>query len=235
MKIPNWYYKLVNDKNIVKSFNTIITDLKTDLLFGKNKFKKVVFPYSRVFCDVEKFADDSKEIMSKFGMGYIYTKTHLGNHFFYPTEQHKKLIYDKYYIPHHNRLDEATSKSLKNNKTILIDCHSFSQEIIMFKDKKDNLPDICIGFDNLYYNKNLTLFIKNYFENGGYSVKFNYPYSGTMIPNDYFKKINTNLYCVMIEIDKRLYLNDCLEITDNFFNVQNTLNNLFEILTAFEL
>lgn len=83
LKIPNWYYKLVNDKNIVKSFNTIITDLKTDLLFGKNKFKKVVFPYSRVFCDVEKFADDSKEIMSKFGMGYIYTKTHLGNQFFF--------------------------------------------------------------------------------------------------------------------------------------------------------
>lgn len=36
---------------------------------------KIVFPYSRIFCDVEKFRDDSKEILSKKGNGsYLYKR-----------------------------------------------------------------------------------------------------------------------------------------------------------------
>lgn len=235
LKIPNWYYKLVSDKNMIQDFNTAIADLDTDKLFGKNKFTKVIFPYSRIFCDVEKFADDSQEIMSQFGMGFVYTKTHLGKQFFYPTEQYKKLIYNNYYIKHHDKLNNAVAKSLNKNKTILIDCHSFSKEIIMFEEKKENLPDICIGFDNLYSNKNLINFIKNYFISNGYSVKLNYPYSGAMIPNDYFKKIDDNLFCVMIEINKRLYLNENAETTNNFVGVQTILNNLFEKLSMLNI
>lgn len=235
LKVPNWYHKLVSNKNMAQYFNTSITDLETDKLFGNNKFTKIVFPYSRIFCDVEKFADDSQEIMSQFGMGFVYTKTHLGEQFFYPTEQYKKLVYDKYYIKHHNKLNKVVKKSLTKNKTILIDCHSFSKEIIMFEEKKENLPDICIGFDKLYYNENLINFIKNYFISNGYSVKLNYPYSGTMIPNDYFKNIDDNLLCVMIEINKRLYLNDNLEVINNIFKVQVTLNNLFKNLTNLDI
>lgn len=47
-------------------------DYLTDKLIS-NKCHKLVFKYLRLFCDVEKFKDDSKEYMSKKGMGVVYT------------------------------------------------------------------------------------------------------------------------------------------------------------------
>ena len=34
-----------------------------------------------MFCDVEKYLDDSKEVMSKYGMGAVYTKDSNGKEF----------------------------------------------------------------------------------------------------------------------------------------------------------
>lgn len=235
LNIPSQYYHLVSDKSMVQDFNATITDLKTKQLFGQNRYTKVIFPYSRIFCDVEKFADDSKEIMSQFGMGFVYTKTHLGKQFFNPTPQHKQLIYSRYYIKHHNKLNNAVAKSLKNNTTILVDCHSFSKEIIMFEDKKDNLPDICIGFDEQYYSKILIDFIQSYFIAHGFSAKLNYPYFGTMIPNAYLNNSSDNLFCVMIEINKRIYLDENLKPNSNFSKIQKMLNSLFKELTKLKI
>ena len=40
---------------------------------------KIVAPFSRIFCDVERFADDELEEMSKFEMGVLYEKFDSGN------------------------------------------------------------------------------------------------------------------------------------------------------------
>lgn len=219
--LPHFFYKKTcANKNIIKKFNYNITDLYTNELFGKNKYKKIIFKYSRIFCDVEKFADDDKEIMSSFGMGYVYTSTNLGVEFLKPTKDYKEKIFKKYYTKHHRKLDNIVGKSLKKQKTILIDCHSFSKDIIMFKEKKQNLPDICLGFEEIYYNEKIINFIKSFFEKLGYKVQLNYPYSGAIIPNKFLNKINTNLFCVMIEVNKNIYLNK-----------NNTKNNNFEKLT----
>ena len=53
----------------------LMTDRYTDELFGL-PYSSIVFPYSRLFCDVERFRDDSQEEMSQKGMGVVYTKTH---------------------------------------------------------------------------------------------------------------------------------------------------------------
>jgi N-formylglutamate amidohydrolase len=51
-----------------------LTDWYTDDLFDSLIDHKIVAPFSRIFCDVERFADDELEIMSKVGMGVLYEK-----------------------------------------------------------------------------------------------------------------------------------------------------------------
>ena len=56
-----------------------LTDWYTDDLFDSQVDDKIVTPFSRIFCDVERFADDDLEVMSKFGMGVLYEKFDNGN------------------------------------------------------------------------------------------------------------------------------------------------------------
>jgi len=73
-KIPTQYWDIcIKDKQYIKSTNVFLIDYLTDKLIP-NKCHKLVFKYSRLFCDIEKFKDDSKEIMSKKRMGVIYTR-----------------------------------------------------------------------------------------------------------------------------------------------------------------
>ncbi len=229
--VPSFFWKNITiEKEKVVDFIKAITDTRTNELFGNNKYKKVIFKINRVVCDVEKFLDDSKEIMSQFGMGYVYTKTNKCETFLKPDEKYKQKIVKRYYLPFHKKFDKTSLKMLKNDKkVIMIDCHSFSKEIIMFKDKLDNLPDICIGY-NEDFNETLIKTIKNYFSELGYNIKENYPYEGSMVPDVLLSSPNKNFYCVMLEINKRIYIN-----SDNFAKLQAELNELFSKLETLKL
>ena len=73
LKIPNVYWNIcIKNKEYINNSNINLSDYLIDKLIP-NKCHKIVFKYSRVFCDVERFKDDKKESMSKKGMGVIYT------------------------------------------------------------------------------------------------------------------------------------------------------------------
>ncbi len=230
-KLPNIFWKnICVEKKEVIDFAKQIADLKTDKLFGNNFYKKIIFKYSRVFCDVEKYEDDSKEEMSKFGMGVVYTKTNEKVKFANVTKHYKDLVLNKVYRPYHERLTQATQKLIdKYNQVIMIDCHSFSENIIMFDDKKQNLPDICIGY-NTNFNKTLIDTVNKYFTSLGYKTSFNYPYSGTMVPNN-LNYNDGNFTSVMLEINKNLYLKN----KQSFKKLQDELNLLYNILKTIDL
>lgn len=236
LHLPNDFWEnTVCEKSVVDEFNYNITDLYTDELFNNAKYRSIVAPYSRIYCDVERFAEDDKEIMSKFGMGFIYTHTNTGKRFFESNEDYRQKVFNNYYKKLHSDLDRIIENSITKNTTILLDCHSFSKDIIMFADKKENLPDICIGFDNIYYSEELVNFIKNYFENCGYRVSLNNPYLGTMIPDKYIENKIDNMYCVMIEINKKIYLKDNYQKNENFNNLQKQIDKLLNKLEYFNL
>ena len=50
-----------------------MTDADTDKLFSHPEATRIVFPVSRLICDVERFEDDAVEPMAKKGMGVCYT------------------------------------------------------------------------------------------------------------------------------------------------------------------
>jgi N-formylglutamate amidohydrolase len=230
-KLPQVFFRnIIIEKDKVQNFNNAITDLYIDKLFMCNRQKCIKAKYSRIFCDVEKFADDKKEIMSRYGMGAIYSHTNKGEKFINLGVEYKNNILQNYYFRYHKKLDNLVENQLTKNQVVLIDCHSFSKEIIMQEDKRVNLPDICIGFDNMYYSEQLVNFIKLYFTNLGYSVNFNYPYEGTMIPNKFYGKKIKNLYCVMIEINKRIYLDEFNKKNKNYYKLKKQIRCLLEIL-----
>lgn len=43
-----------------------LTDWYTDDLFYSSYDDKIIAPFSRIFCDVERFSEDENEVMSKF-------------------------------------------------------------------------------------------------------------------------------------------------------------------------
>lgn len=221
--IPRIYKKisLVSEEELEKE-NIFMCDNKIDELID-NKEQSLIFNYSRLYCDVERFRDDS-EIMNKYGMGYIYTKTSTGKKIFdSPSLSHKKEI-DLIYENHHKKLDDYVTRILnKYNKCIIIDLHSYSDHQVANLFNYQNTPDICLGTEEAYYNQELIDTIKEYFENYGYSVMLNYPYSGSIIPNKYFNKTNTNIVSVMIELNKKIYI-------DNFDEFKIIFNNLLEKL-----
>lgn len=185
----------------------------SDLLDDKSQ--TMIFPYSRLYCDVERFKDES-EVMNKYGMGYIYTKTSEGvDMFSHPSSKHIKKI-DKIYDNHHRQLDNAVTRILiKYGSCIIIDLHSYSDEQVYRLFKYQDVPDICIGIEERFYSKKLINYFINYFKSNGYTVAINYPYSGSIIPNKYYKANNVEILSIMIEINKRVYINDF----DNFKKV----------------
>ena len=189
--------------------NIKLADLFVDYLFKDIKGIEIKAKYSRMHCDVEKYRDNKKEIMSKYGLGYIYTKNIFNN-----KPYHRNLIQDKkdidtYYDNHHRRLTNETKKILsKGQKVLILDLHSYSDEQALLIGKQGPFPDICIGIndnDNQIDQRLLNLIIK-IIKDYGYTYQINYPYRGSVIPNNLTPQERDHVSSIMIEINKRVYL-----------------------------
>jgi hypothetical protein len=89
-----------------------MTDAYTDELFPVTPVEagRVVFPLSRLVCDVERFPSDENEPMAGRGMGVIYTRTSMGDVFrAQPDAVHRQTILDRWYWPHHSTLERLVS------------------------------------------------------------------------------------------------------------------------------
>lgn len=219
LKIPKQYWNIcIQDENYIKITNKFLSDYLTDKLIP-DKCHKLIFKYSRLFCDVEKYKDDTKENMAKKGMGVIYTND-CDNIITKPNSKYKTKILKSYYDKHHNKLNKTVTNIInKHKKCIIIDIHSFSDEMVKKLFNIQNNPDICIGIDDNYYNLELTNLTIKHFKEYGYSIEINKPYSGTIIPNKYLNKTKTKLSSIMLEINKRTYLNN----KTDFYKLKNCI------------
>jgi N-formylglutamate amidohydrolase len=84
-----------------------MTDAFTDELFPLTPVEagRVVFPISRLVCDVERFPLDEDEPMASRGMGVIYTRTSLGE-VLRPqlNAADRQSLMNRWYRPHHSKL-----------------------------------------------------------------------------------------------------------------------------------
>jgi len=190
----------------------MMTDLYTDNLFSPNnsKYDSVIFPISRLVLDPERFIDDEMESMSKIGMGVVYTKTSQGEKLRRAiSETERDFLINTYYRPHHEKLTNAVEKKLSEHGSVLIiDCHSFPSVPLPYEfNKSINRPDVCIGTDDFHTHSKLSRKCADFFQQKGYSVKFNEPFSGSLVPDKYYQK-NRHVQSLMIEINRGLYMDE---------------------------
>jgi N-formylglutamate amidohydrolase len=219
----------ISSQRVLKDEITILTDWFTDELFDL-PFSKVIAPFSRIFCDVERFENDNEEIMSSRGMGMCYTHTDGGKVMRNVTPSLKSEIATKYYRKHHFDFEMiVTEKLTERDKVLIIDCHSFPDKP-MNRDliQESPRPDFCIGTDEFHTSQELASFSVDYIKNNGYSVKINNPYSGSIVPLKYYQK-NEKVQSLMIEINRKLYMkteNGEAIKTESFEKIKDFIANL---------
>jgi len=219
LKIPECFNKrLLIDRDKFNKENIFISDYLVDK-FVSSKCKNVLkFNYSRLFCDTERFLDDELEVMSKVGMCVVYTKDSDGYDFVKIDNKYRNQVISNYYLPFHKLIDDTVYNLFNEyGKCYFIDLHSFSDEFVSKVLNKDNNPDICIGFEEGYIDKDFLDYTINFFKEKGYSVNINYPYSGTFIPDICFENHDIKVNSIMIEINKRVYLDDNVILNKNKF------------------
>lgn len=217
------------DKEKVEAEIQLLTDWGTEKIFDIVDCTQLVVPFSRVFCDVERLPDD-QEAMFKKGRGFYYTHTDFGERLRNDNAELKQHIFDEYYQPHHDKLLEiCQTKINEHGFCFIIDAHSFSEKPLLSEENQQaERPDICIGTDAFHTPEFWTLQLTNHFEGYGLTVEINHPYSGTIVPLPMYKK-EERLYSVMIEINKRCYMQNNKILPEKIEHLSKIMNAIYDL------
>lgn len=220
-------------KRLIKNIhdeNIFMSDYLIDKIANTN-YQSLKFNYSRMFCDIERFNSKTEE-MNKYGMGVVYCKDSNNEKFIDYDDKYKNKIINKYYNKYHNKLDNLVSSIIKKyNKCLIVDLHSFSDEFVKKVLNKENTPDICIGIEEKYTSKQLIKLTIKHFKKYNYSIKINYPYSGSIIPNKYINQYDNRINTIMLEINKRIYLTDNNKVNkEKFIKLKKCINEYFSLI-----
>jgi N-formylglutamate amidohydrolase len=186
-----------------------LTDWYTEDLFCSNEEEMIVAEFSRIFCDPERFTDDSQEVMAQYGMGVLYEKNDHGDVIRVVTPALKEKVLLDYYWKHHHKFSAAVNNQLNSfGKAVIIDCHSYpSKPLKRDLDKNPKRPDFNIGTDAFHTPKKLVDLSISFFEKAGYTLGIDWPYKGSIVPLEHDQK-NKNVSTIMLEINRALYLNE---------------------------
>ncbi len=210
----------------------LLTDWFTDDLFYSEKDLMIVTEFSRIFCDVERFADDNMEAMAKKGMGVCYEALDAGGKMRNVSHELKQKILKGYYHKHHQRLENAVASQLEETGSALIlDAHSFPDKPFKRDMVQSNKrPDICIGTDDFHTPKGLVDCSVGYFASLGYSIGINSPYAGSIVPMRYYQK-DKRVSSIMLEINRKLYLKDTVnQISDGYYDIKKAVQGYIRLL-----
>lgn len=225
--IPEKYRDLfLLDESALRKELIYMTDLYTDEIFD-GFTNQLVLPYSRLICDVERFRNKEEEEMSKKGMWICYTKTSHQTPLKHVDTVHEEEILE-IYDAHHAKLEKMCEDILNTHSEVLIvDCHSFHPQPLPYEYNQDNnRPDICIGTDAYHTPESLINKLFSAYEAFGYRVAINAPFSGSLTPLRYYQK-NPNVHSVMIEINRKLYMDENGQKINNFEQLKKNIMKPF--------
>lgn len=212
----------------------LMTDAFTDELFAPCEATVVRFPVSRLAVDVERFADDTQEPMSKVGMGMIYTRTAAGVPLRRALSTDEVGDLKRLYETHHQALLCAVEYELTaTGAALIVDCHSFpSRPLLCDQDQALPRPDFCIGTDPFHTPEAPTRSVASALERLGYRVELDHPYAGTLVPAAFWKR-DARVKSIMIEVNRSLYMDeDTGEKTSGFEVVGEHLRGVLSALKS---
>ena len=219
-KVPEYLEK--QNREAVRTLRTnsfYLVDYYTHSLFMPDKshplIHSIVAPYLRTLVDMERMPNDPLEEQG-FGIVSQWAIEVFGEDF------RKQAM--RWYLEYH-RLAMLKLNALKS--PLLIDCHSFSSHPTPLCPCPPDV-DICIGFndDQTMPDSDLLGLVVSYFTDCGYYVGLNNPFSNSKtFPGA------TDYHTLMIEINKRCYMNEeTLEKTAGFEKLHNELQSLYTLL-----
>lgn len=210
-----------------------MTDRYCDELFSG--YESIVFPVSRLVCDPERFRDDEQEAMSRIGMGAIYTKTSSGAPLRHVTSEEREQMLRRYYDPHHARLAAAVEQKLRlYSRCLIVDGHSFHPAPLSYElDQEPDRSDYCIGTDPFHTPEGLATLAVDFLRREGFSVSVNRPYAGSLVPLKYYRR-DRRVCSIMIEINRRLYMDGNGQRSNRFFSIQRTVSALLKKLEGWQ-
>ena len=183
----------------------------------------VIFPISRIICDVERLLNDPLE---EQGLGITYDLSLVAGLKDAPRPQKESMM--RLYSIHHDLLKHVVEKN--SELTLLLDCHSFSEHDNVLCPNAHEFKDIdiCLGFneDETKPSECTLRFVADFFRERGYRVAINKPFSNS-------KTVDTNhqYHSLMIEVNKHCYMNeDTLERTEGFEKLHSDLQKLYHLL-----
>ena len=204
----------IDDKSLNVELDKL-TDHFTDSMVEGVEGTKVIFPYSRLLVDVERFVDDALEPMSERGMGVIYSNGHaLNNIRRNLTDEEKKELLGLYW-EHHNLLEKSVDDALKQfNKCLIIDLHSYPRLKLPYEPNDGVRPELCIGTDNFHTPDNLVSEITSIASKHKLDVALDTPFAGTLVPLKHYGK-EPKVNSVMLEIRRDQYMDESSMVVDN--------------------
>lgn len=184
------------------------TDLYTDEIFNVPNAHVIKNRYNRVIVDVNRAPDDIAHEYEQAAEGVIVHTTWDGKKVYTtePSAETVETLIARYHNPYHDLIDEILPKV-----QFMIDGHSYLP--VGPKLKKDSgevRPDINLGNVNFSScTREHTIFFRTFFEDHGYSVRINFPYSGKYILGHHCHRRRIHSFLVpgiQIEVNQGLYL-----------------------------
>ena len=209
-----------------------LTDWKTDELFAAGfPHRRVVYPFSRMVCDPERYRDDAAETMSAKGMGAVYLRDAFGRPLREVTPAEREALLRRCYDPHHRLLEAAVDAAIREHgNCLIIDAHSFSATPLPYEpEQRDDRPDICLGTCPEHTPEPLFAVAAEHFRERGFSVARNYPYAGTIVPLKY--RGDRRVSGLMIEVNRKLYMEaGRMEKSPGFDAVKTAVGTFLELV-----
>ena len=219
-----------------------LIDWYTDELFSveDKRITPVVADLCRTLCDVERMVNDPLEAK---GYGIVCRKmiqfvpfSYLHYVDYNPLHYSRNKLLLHYYLEYQQRLarclvDASFDVSYYHpNFVLLIDCHSFSSMPTALCDPgpAEEQVDICIGYndDATSPSQELIDFVASYFEDLGYRVGRNTPFSHSKTV-----ECPVPYHSLMIEVNKRCYMNEqTLEKTEGFVRLRQAIEGLYSLI-----
>lgn len=227
LRLPSSFEKgCLLEASKLERYNVLMTDWGVDHLFETALFPTIKARYSRLFVDMERYEDEAQEPMAIYGQGMVYTRVYDGTPLRSPSLRYRARV-AQFYHHYHQCLNDCAHRLYESHQgLLLLDCHSFSEEVASFL-QPGPYPDVCLGTVPGFSSLLLTKFFVSTFENAGYRVALNKPYSGSLIPSVFTsgEPLKYPFVSIMIEINKRTYATP-----EGLIKLRQTLVQMFSVL-----
>ena len=91
-------------------------------------------------------------------------------------------------------------------------------------------PDFNIGTDKFHTPRELIELSTEFFANRNYTVGIDWPYSGSIVPLEYYGK-NKNVHTIMLKINRSLYLEEpSNNKSSNYINMRQVVKEFLSTI-----